>query len=76
MLLRFRKTLKSAQINGRKWIGIDQSEYAVRATINKLEAVGEDLFANKPEYDFEELEDSSASSPIPISAHTTLKHYV
>ncbi|MEK6680793.1 MAG: site-specific DNA-methyltransferase [Nitrospirota bacterium] len=49
-------TLKSAQINGRKWIGIDQSEYALKATIEKLETIKGDLFAPKPEYEFIELE--------------------
>lgn len=49
-------TLKSAQINGRKWIGIDQSEHATKATIEKLETVEGDLFITKAEYDFVELE--------------------
>lgn len=39
-------TLKSAQINNRKWIGIDQSEQAIEATVKKLE---------KNEYEFIEL---------------------
>ena len=49
-------TLKSAQINGRKWIGIDQSEHAIIATIEKLETVEGDLFVSKPEYEFVDLE--------------------
>lgn len=53
-------TLKSAQINGRKWIGIDQSEHAIKATINKLEIVKGDLFVTKPVYEFAELENSQA----------------
>jgi len=48
-------TLKSAQMNGRKWIGIDQSEYALKATIEKLETIKGDLFVAKPEYEFIEL---------------------
>ncbi len=32
-------TLKSAQANERKWIGIDQSEHAIKATIDKLEVI-------------------------------------
>jgi len=32
-------TLKAAQINNRKWIGIDQSEHAIKATITKLETI-------------------------------------
>jgi len=45
-------TLKSAQTNNRKWIGIDQSEYAIKATIEKLETVEGDLFIAKPDYEF------------------------
>jgi len=45
-------TLKSAQINNRQWIGIDQSDLAIRATKNKLEAIEGDLFIEKPEYEF------------------------
>lgn len=48
-------TLKSAQKYGRNWIGIDQSEYAIKATINKLETIGGDLFVEKPVYKYEEL---------------------
>jgi len=53
-------TLKSAQTNGRKWIGIDQSEYAIKATIDKLKTIEGDLFIAKLEYEFVELENSSA----------------
>ena len=53
-------TLKSAQVNGRKWIGIDQSEHAIHATMRKLETVEGDLFVTKPEYEFEELDKSPA----------------
>ena len=52
-------TLKSAQINDRKWIGIDQSEKAIEATIKKLETIESDLFNAKPEYDFIELDEST-----------------
>lgn len=49
-------TLKAAQINGRKWIGIDQSEHALKATIEKLEIIDQnDLFVSKPVYEFLEL---------------------
>ncbi len=44
-------TLKSAQINGRKWIGIDQSEHALKATIEKLNTIKDDLFVSMPEYE-------------------------
>lgn len=43
-------TLKSAQTNGRQWIGIDQSDEAVKAIITKLDGVEQDLFIEKSEY--------------------------
>jgi adenine-specific DNA-methyltransferase len=52
-------TLKSAQTNNRKWIGIDQSDQAIKATIKKLETIEGDLFTLKPEYEFIVLSDSS-----------------
>jgi adenine-specific DNA-methyltransferase len=48
-------TLKSAQTNNRYWIGIDQSELAIQATINKLKSKDGNLFLQKPEYEFIEL---------------------
>lgn len=53
-------SLKSAQINNRKWIGIDQSEHAIKATKEKLEA-GESLIT-RSDYDFVELEDSNVNN--------------
>ena len=41
-------TLKSAHLLNRRWIGIDQSEQAIKATIGKLSAVGCLL----PKYEF------------------------
>lgn len=52
-------TLKSAHLLNRKWIGIDQSEHAIKATIKKLEMVKEDLFISKPQYKFVELDNVS-----------------
>lgn len=48
-------TLKSAHSKGRKWIGIDQSDQAIKATIKKLEAIKGDLFISKPVYEFIKL---------------------
>jgi adenine-specific DNA-methyltransferase len=48
-------TLKSAQTNNRKWIGIDQSEHAIKATKEKLESIEGDLFMAKPDYEFIDL---------------------
>jgi len=54
-------TLKSAQTNNRKWIGIDQSEHAIKATKDKLETVEGDLFIAKPDYEFIELTETMPS---------------
>ncbi len=48
-------TLKSAQRLNRNWIGIDQSEHAIRATVEKLGDVEGDFFTSKPEYEFLKL---------------------
>lgn len=52
-------TLLEAQRNGRKWIGIDQSDLAIKATKDKLNSIKEDLFTQKADYDFCVLDDSS-----------------
>ena len=49
-------TLKAAQINNRQWIGIDQSELAITITKEKLNKIQGDLFSQKPEYDFLQME--------------------
>jgi adenine-specific DNA-methyltransferase len=51
-------TLKAAQENNRKWIGIDQSEYAIKAVINKLSTSKNNLFAVKAEYNFIDMTDN------------------
>ncbi len=43
-------TLKAAQINGRRWIGIDQSEEAIKVTIQKLNSIDNNLFTSKADY--------------------------
>jgi len=48
-------TLKSAHMNNRKWVGIDQSELAIKTTIEKLTLAKEDMFTPNPHYDFIEL---------------------
>ena len=45
-------TLKAAQTNGRKWIGIDQSEEALKSIVTKLNGVEQDLFVSIPEYKY------------------------
>lgn len=44
-------TLKAAHINNRKWIGIDKSEEAIKATLNKINSINGDLFVQKPDYE-------------------------
>ena len=48
-------TLKSAHINGRKWIGIDQSEHAIKAVKEKIKTIESNLYITKPNYEFVEL---------------------
>ena len=43
-------TLKAAQVNGRNWIGIDQSEEAIKAITTKLNSIPGDLFSTVPEF--------------------------
>jgi len=43
-------TLKAAQTNGRQWVGIDQSDEAIKAIIQKLDSVEGDLFISKANY--------------------------
>jgi adenine-specific DNA-methyltransferase len=43
-------TLKAAQANGRQWIGIDQSNEAIKAIKAKLNAIEGNLFDAKPAY--------------------------
>ncbi|MFD1615654.1 site-specific DNA-methyltransferase [Gelatiniphilus marinus] len=55
-------TLKSAHYNSRKWIGIDQSDHAIKATKEKLEKIEGDLFIEKPAYDFKELKENTVAN--------------
>jgi len=51
-------TLTAAQKNNRNWIGIDQSEEAIKSSINKLDSIQESLFAAKAEYELLKVEGS------------------
>jgi len=44
-------TLKAAHLNNRKWIGIDKSEEAIKATLSKINSINGDLFIQKPDYE-------------------------
>ncbi len=54
-------TLKIAQINNRKWVGIDNSEFAIKATKDKLEKIPEDLFITKQEFEFIDMTNNLSS---------------
>ncbi len=43
-------TLKAAQINGRHWVGIDQSDEAIKATTTKLNSIKGDLFISQTDF--------------------------
>jgi len=47
-------TLKSAHLLNRKWIGIDQSELAIKVITEKINTIKGDLFVQKPEYEYYE----------------------
>lgn len=48
-------TLKAAQINNRKWIGIDKSNIAIQTTKKKINSIKQDLFMTKQEYEVIDL---------------------
>ena len=45
-------TLAAAQESGRNWIGIDQSEHAIKAAKKRLSGTQKDLFSGDVEYEF------------------------
>lgn len=45
-------TLKSAQENNRRWIGIDESIFAIEASKAKLTSIKKSLFSEDPDFDF------------------------
>ncbi len=59
-------TLKSAHLQNRKWIGIDQSELAIKSIKEKINTIESGLFISEPEYQYfeqklyakEEIKDS------------------
>ncbi len=50
-------TLKSAHLLERNWIGIDKSDYAIEATINKLGTISDDFFVEKPNFEIINMSD-------------------
>ena len=49
-------TLKSAQIQRRRWVGIDKSDLAIKVAKEKMNEIKNDLFSQRAEYDFLYLE--------------------
>lgn len=60
-------TLKAAQINGRQWIGIDQSDEAIKTIIQKLDSVEGDLFISKSDYKLLKEKKHSIQQPFAAS---------
>ena len=50
-------TLKSAQINKRNWIGIDQSDQAIQSTKNKIKNINIKKNKNNLRYEFIRLDE-------------------
>ncbi len=48
-------TLKAAHLLNRKWIGIDKSDLAIDSAQKKLDTISSNLFVQKPDYDFLEI---------------------
>ena len=65
-------TLKSAQTLNRQWIGIDQSELAIQATLKKMDEIKGDLFVHKTEYEFIELDNFVYTIETPHERATAL----
>ena len=55
-------TLKSAQLFNRQWIGIDESNFAIQATIKKISAIECNFFVSKPAYELIDLSDEPGDS--------------
>ncbi len=57
-------TLKSAHLLKRKWIGIDKSDLAIKATKEKLNSIKGDLFIQKPDYEYIEIDTLTITTAI------------
>lgn len=58
-------TLKSAETHGRKWIGIDESEHAIKATKDKLGMIKGCLFTEIPSFDFIDMIEETEQKEVP-----------
>ena len=57
-------TLKSAHLLNRRWIGIDQSEYAIKTSINNIKNIDESLLISKAKYELVKLKNTETTSKI------------
>jgi len=64
--------LKSAQLQNRLWIGIDQSDYAINATKEKLLTIEGDLFSSKPDFEYLTIDDKIHRPPKRVRFEKTL----
>jgi adenine-specific DNA-methyltransferase len=63
--------LKSAQLLGRNWIGIDQSEQAIKVSAEKLDSIVGDIFTPKPTYEQIKCEKEKTATNIAFVARRT-----
>jgi adenine-specific DNA-methyltransferase len=55
-------TLKSAHLLNRQWIGIDESNLAIKAVTEKIKSIEDNLFILKPEYNLVELNNEKTTN--------------
>lgn len=65
-------TLKSAQLLNRRWIGIDQSAYAITAAIKKIKTIDDNLFVAKPGYAFIDINATAVAHSVAPEFSTRL----
>ena len=63
-------TLKAAHQNNRQWIGIDESDEAIRTTIKKLDEIAGDLFVSKADFKLLQDEAQHTTNEFPAAINT------
>ncbi len=67
-------TLKAAHQNNRHWIGIDESDEAIKATTNKINNFIGDLFVSKPDFRLLKKRSTAYNKSIAASGADTAQH--
>ena len=67
-------TLKAAHQNDRHWIGIDESDEAIKATTNKINNFIGDLFVSKPDFRLLKKRSTAYNKSIAASGADTAQH--